>query len=178
MTRAVTRLTPTAEVRSTQGALALDLNRTAPALPETPELDPLRHSRVEQVAEAEVRAWAARLAQAVVEVVAGRRPASQLVRWTTPAVQRDLERRARAVARVAGLPSPASRATGQVLGRPRATASRAPLHPQVRSVHVSRPGHDVAEVSVHVRFAQRSRALAMRLEHRQERWLCTVLELG
>jgi hypothetical protein len=110
------------------------------------------------VGDAELRAWAARLAQAVVEAVGGRRPTSQLVRWTAPDVYRDLQRRASLVRRAAG-------------------PHRA-LPPQVRSVHVCRPSPGTAEVSVHVRHGHRSRALALRLERRGDRWLCTVLEFG
>ena len=49
---------------------------------------------------------------------------------------------------------------------------------QVRSVHVSRPSPQVAEVSVHVRHGQRSRALALRLDLHQDRWVCTALEFS
>jgi hypothetical protein len=142
-----------------QGTLALDLRGGQPGLPETPELQPAGADRVPDVCDAEVRAWAARLAQAVVEVVGGQRPVSQLVRWTAAEVYRDLERRATLVRRAAG---PAPRI----------------MPPQVRSVHVCRPSPEVAEVAVHVRHGNRSRALALRLERRSERWLCTVLEFG
>lgn len=147
-----------------QGALALELRGSGAGLPETPELDPHRRSRVEHVSDGEVRAWAARLAQAVVETVGGRRPVTQLVRWTTPEVYRDVERRARTVRNAMGAAAP--RSTGDA-GRP-----------QVRSVHVCRPHPTVAEVSVHVRHAERSRAVAMRLERKGDRWLCTVLQFG
>jgi hypothetical protein len=142
-----------------QGTLALDLHGGQPGLPETPELHVGAASRLRGVCDAEVRSWAARLAQAVVEVVGGQRPVSQLVRWTAADVHRDLERRAVLVRRAAGS-SPRS------------------VRPQVRSVHVCRPTTEVAEVSVHVRHGQRSRAVAMRLEQRSDRWVCTVLEFG
>jgi hypothetical protein len=159
-TATVTRLVQASRpAYAVQGTLALDLSGGAPGLPETPELDPSRRSRVTHVSDAEVRAWASRLAQAVVETVGGQRPVSQLVRWTAPEVHRDLERRAGLVRRAAG---PGVRT----------------VRPQVRSVHVCRPAPDVAEVSVHVRHGARSRAVAMRLERRGERWLCTVLEFG
>ena len=142
-----------------QGTLALELSGGRPAPPETPELDPSRRSRVEHVADSEVRAWASRLAQAVVETLAGQRPVSQLLRWTTLEVYRDLEHRVRIVRRAA----------------PRGARS---VRPQVRSIHICRPGPGSAEVSVHVRHGARSRAIALRLEQRGDRWLCTVLELG
>jgi hypothetical protein len=142
-----------------QGTLALDLRGGQPGLPETPELDPSRQSRIPVVDEAEVRAWTARFAQAVVEAVGGQRPVSQLVRWTAPDVHRDLQRRA-------------------LLVRQAARGIRSPIRPQVRSVHVCRPSPSSAEVSVHVRHGARSRALAMRLERRDDRWTCTVLQFA
>jgi hypothetical protein len=142
-----------------QGTLALDLRGGRPGLPETPELDLSRRTRVADVADHEVRAWAARFAQAVVETVGGLRPVSQLVRWTSTEVYRDLERRTQLVRRAA---PPGQRS----------------VRPQVRSVHVCRPTPTTAEVSVHVRHGARSRALALRLDRKGERWLCTVLEFG
>lgn len=144
--------------RAVQGALALDLRGGRPGPPETPELEPPGPARLPHVADAEVRAWAARLAQAVVEVVGGQRPVSQLVRWTAPDVHRDLERRALLVRR--------------------ATEGARTVRPQVRSIHVCRPTPLCAEVSVHVRHGGRSRALAMRMERRGERWQCTVLQFS
>ncbi len=147
-----------ARSRAVQGTLALDLRGGRPGLPETPELDPPSPARVTHVDDAEVRVWAARLSQAVVEAVGGQRPVSQLVRWTAPNVYRDLERRVQLVRRAA-------------------EGARA-VRPQVRSIHVCRPTATAAEVSVHVRHAGRSRALAMRMERRGERWQCTVLEFA
>jgi hypothetical protein len=109
----------------------------------------------------EVEMWSARFAQAVVEVIGGDRPLTQLVRWTTRGVYRDLTRRVRIVART----SPSAQRLRTV-------------RPQVRSVHVFRPTQSIAEVSVHVRHGQRSRAIAARLELDDGRWQCTVLHLG
>ncbi len=142
-----------------QGTLALDLVASQPGLPDTPELDLARRPRVPHVTDHEVRSWAARFAQAVVEVVGGQRPASQLVRWAAPEVHRDLARRAHLVGLTAG------------------RAGRS-VRPQVRSVHICRPSATSAEVSVHVRHGARSRALAMRLDRQGDRWTCTVLEFG
>ena len=111
------------------------------------------------MADTEVRAWAARLAQAVVEAVGGQRPVSQLVRWTAPDVYRDLERRGSS-SRL-GAPAAARRCA-------RRCAASTSADPTATS----------AEVSVHVRHAERSRALAMRLERHGDRWQCTVLEFG
>jgi hypothetical protein len=48
----------------------------------------------------------------------------------------------------------------------------------VRSVHVFLPSPASAEVSVHVRHGQRSRAIAARIEQFDGRWTCTALEFG
>lgn len=146
-----------------QDTLALDLGpdaHSAPPLPPaTPELDPERCSRERGEADVRLRRWVARMAQAAVETAAGQRPASQLVRWTTPEVHRDLTRRGRAVA-----------AVGAPLTRR--------IQPQVRSIHACRPALDAVEASVHVRHGERSRAVAMRLEERDGRWICVALEFG
>jgi hypothetical protein len=148
-------------VAAVQGTLALDL-RGCLGLPRPPELRP-RLNLVEDNGRAvdDVQAWAARFAQAVVEVLGGDRPLPQLVRWTTKRVYNDLGRRVR------------------ILGRTAPVEQRLrTVRPQVRSVHVFQPSPDIAEVSVHVRHGQRSRALAARLELGGGRWQCTALQLG
>ncbi|MDP9397536.1 MAG: Rv3235 family protein, partial [Actinomycetota bacterium] len=75
----------------------------------------------------EPRGWAARLVQALVEVLAGDRPTSQLVRWTNEDVYATVQRRVRRRAGAAGRQGDAARAV-------------------VRSVHVSEPVDGVAEV--------------------------------
>ncbi|HSP61015.1 MAG TPA: Rv3235 family protein [Ornithinimicrobium sp.] len=161
----ITRLVP--QQRTTfgraevQGTLALDLAalETPPPPPETPELDHDRRARSDHQADMRLRDWTARLAQAAVETAAGQRPVSQLVRWTTPEVYADLERRAHAVSAV---------------GAPRSRRTR----PQVRSLHLCRPSEGALEVSVHVRHGERSRAVALRLERRSDRWVCVALQFG
>jgi hypothetical protein len=113
----------------------------------------------------ELRTWAHRFAQAVVEVVAGHRPPTQLVRWTSRTVYRDLERRTRL----------AQRAATAAGGMP---VQRSVLRPQVRSVHMCVPGAGIAEASVHVRHGRRSRAVAMRFEAVDGRWRCTAMEFA
>jgi hypothetical protein len=160
----VTDLVPSADrreavpVASVQGTLALELD-VLPAAPPTPRLQLLPGE--DPATQREVKAWAARFAQATVEVLGGDRPLTQLLRWTDTRVYADLERRV------------------QILGR----SGRAPqrlraVRPQVHSVHVFRPGPASAEVSVHVRAGQRSRAIAARLEQRDGRWRCVALQLG
>jgi hypothetical protein len=102
------------------------------------------------------RGWAARFVQAVIEVLAGDRPVSQLVRWTTTAVYDDL---------AALVVAPAAA---------RAAAARG----VVRSIHVAEPVDGVAEVAALVRRGARSTAVALRLEGLDGRWQCTALELG
>lgn len=109
----------------------------------------------------EVKVWAGRFAQAVVEVLGGDRPLAQLVRWTSQRVYLELERRLAILHRT------------QDAGRRMRT-----VRPQVRSVHVFHPTPHSAEVSVHVRHGQRSRAIAARLELVRGRWQCTALLLG
>ena len=144
-------------VASVQGTLALDLDRVAPSAP-TPDLRVVEDGSTEQ---REVRAWAARFAQAAVEVLGGDRPVSQLLRWTNARVYEELDRRVRILGRTA--PAPTRLRT---------------VRPQVRSVHVCQPAPRTAEVSVHVRHGHRSRAIAARLERRNGRWTCVALQLG
>lgn len=109
----------------------------------------------------EVRAWSARLAQAISEVLAGDRPISQLVRFADDAVFMELNRRVRLL----GLNSTAG-------------TRGAKEKSVVRSVRVFMPEPFIAEVAAHVRHGGRSRAVAFRLEVRRNRWVCTALELG
>ena len=146
-------------VADTQGALALDLQpRTE--VPSAP-VPTGRHSR-------DLEPWAARFAQAAVEIVGGDRPVSQLARWTSREVYLDLERRALLVAR-AGNHQP---------GVARVQAVR----PRVHTLHTCVVGPHVTETSIHVRYGNRSRALAARFERRGAagslRWVCTALEFA
>ncbi len=146
-------------VASVQGTLALDLDRrTLP--PPAPDLR-LVAGGGDGPGPDDVTAWAGAFAQAVVEVIGGDRPVAQLLRCTTVRVYNDLSRRVRILARTA--PAPQRMRT---------------VRPMVRSVHVFRPTPATAEVSVHVRHGQRSRAMAARLERRDGRWTCTALQLG
>jgi hypothetical protein len=161
----VTQLSPPGDRRETvplaslQGTLALNLEQV-PHQPAVPELRVVTGDGSSE--HREVQVWAARFAQATVEVIGGDRPVTQLLRWTSNRVYADLDRRAR------------------ILGRsgPPTSARVRSVRPQVRSVHVFQPAPTVAEVSVHVRHGHRSRALAARLERRHGRWLCVALQLG
>ena len=155
-------------VASVQGTLALDLSpRQAP--PDVPDrayqqravadvvpIDPHQRGRLEK--------WVHRFVQATVEIVGGDRPASQLLRWTSGPVYVDLHRRALLVARAGGHQPGVGRVQ--------------PVRPQVVSVHTSLVSAEVAEASARIRYGGRSRALALRFERRQDRWICTALEFA
>ncbi|MCU0265968.1 MAG: Rv3235 family protein [Actinomycetia bacterium] len=106
------------------------------------------------------RAWAGRVAQAVVEVLAGDRPLAQLLRWTSGEVYEQLRRGAGRAAR-------AGAAVRQ--SAPRAT---------VRSVRVCLPAPGVAEACAVVADGSRVTAMALRLEADEGRWRCTALQVG
>jgi hypothetical protein len=158
------------------GAVVLDLRRKRP-LPSSPstayrvdgalalkeplaareplEVAPLKATPLEPVRTTpEATRTAVIVARALLEVLAGWRPASQLSRWTSYALQQDLERRA------------PRRPTGTPL--------------QLRRVRISEQTAGIAEVCaladdpVH----QRVRVLALRLEDRQGTWILTRLQAG
>jgi hypothetical protein len=52
------------------------------------------------------------------------------------------------------------------------------LRTHVRSVHIFCPSPAAAEISVHVRHGERSRAIAARIELVSGRWCCTAAEFG
>ena len=154
-------------VASVQGTLALDLSpRHAPpelrapttrsAVADVVPIDPGQRGRLEQ--------WVHRFVQASVEIIGGDRPVSQLQRWTSGAVYADLQRRAVLVARAGGHQPGVARVQ--------------PVRPQVASVHTTIVSPAVAEASVRVRYGSRSRAVALRFERRQDRWLCTAMEFA
>jgi hypothetical protein len=107
-------------------------------------------------------AWCGKFAQALVEVLAGCRPAKQLALVTTERI----------------------RARIDLLSRAASGGQR----PRIRRVMTSRPTADVVEMTMVVNFGSRSRAVAMRFEHvparppapgrpaRPAHWLCTEIE--
>lgn len=173
-------------VSSVQGTLALDLQpRQEP--PPWSRHDGHRSADVIEIgnrARGEVEQWAHRYVQAAIEIVGGDRPASQLLRWSSREVFENLERRARLVAG-AGRYQP-----GQ--GRVQ------PVRPRVHGVRTCFLADGIVEVSVHLRYGERSRALAARFEHlagrptsrwpgeppepadpdAQRRWCCTALDFS
>lgn len=141
-------------VATVQGTLALDYGDVVHS-GGTPELRVLPGHR------AEMEAFAHRFSRAVVEVTNGDRGPNQLLRWTTERVYADLQRRSALLART----TPGDRRVRR-------------LRSHVRSVHVFCPSPEAAELSVHVRHGERSRAIAARIELREGRWCCTALEFG
>lgn len=162
---------PAIPVGSVQGTLALDLTSHDDAeVHDPPRLvaDVAGRSAhvvpIDRRRRAGLEHWSWRYAQAAVEIAGGDRPVSQLVRWTSPRVYDDLARRAQLVTRAAR-PRP---------GQLRVQAVR----PQVLGVHTCFVTANAVEVSAHIRYGQRSRAVAMRFEIRGERWICTALEFA
>lgn len=153
---------------SVQGTLALD---QAPDLgpPCTPAIAFAPGADVVAIAPPERRdlqRWIVTFSQACVEVVGGDRPVSQLVRWSTPAVHSELSYRAGVVSR-AGV-----HASG--LGRGR----RPTVRPQVQTVHSCHVDESTVEFCVRVKYGERNRCLAGRLDLIAGRWQCTALVFG
>lgn len=151
-------------VAAVQGTLALDLRgprREPPAFPVVPSgpvvpLDPERRR---------TEAWCRRFTQAVAEIVAGDRPVTQVLRWTSRRVFDDLERRALLVSRAAAR-QPWERAG-------------LPVRPRVASVHAQSPRPGIVEAAVRLEYGRRSRALAVRFEQQPDgRLLCTALDFA
>lgn len=111
-----------------------------------------------------IEEWTHRFTQAAVEIVGGDRPVSQLIRWTSPDVYADLHRRALLVARAGG--------HQPGLGRVQQ------VRPRVRSVHSCFLTDEIVECGVHVRYGERSRAVAARFERIDQRWICTALDFS
>jgi hypothetical protein len=161
----VTDLRPV-PVASVQGTLALDLTAHQDPPDEVPAGAGSSCDVVDigRAARREFDRLSGRIVQAVVEIVGGDRPVTQVLRWTTPEVYQDLGRRAYLVARAVG------RRPGQ--GGVQGT------RPQVVGVHTCFVADGVAEVSAHVRYGRRSRAVAARFERRRDRWVCCALEFA
>lgn len=158
---------PPAPVASVQGTLALDLQPRFD--PPEPAVGPGPHPIADVIAidgrqRRGLEQWAGRYVQAAVEIVGGDRPVTQLLRWSSRRVYEDLDRRAQLVARA---------------GRHQAGQGRVqPVRPRVVGVHTCFLSREKVEVSAHVRYGERSRAVAARFVRRDERWTCTALEFA
>lgn len=105
--------------------------------------------------------WAGHIAQAVVEVMTGSRPAPQVIRWLAPDVYEVVARRGALAAR-------------RAQGRHHRPTRRA----TVRRVRVCAPVDGVTEASAVVIDGPRVRALALRMVGRDGRWRVEALKLG
>jgi hypothetical protein len=161
--QAITRLgvVPAPEAEPTPGSAATPPTPGGAATSPTPGGVAAHRSTPLATGVPDPRAWGSKLVQAVSEVLAGDRPISQLVRFTDEAVFTELNRRVRLL----GLSTTA-------------TGRGAKERSAVRSVRVCKPAVHVAEVAAHVRHGERSCAIALRMEIRRNRWVCTALELG
>ncbi|MGH3506364.1 MAG: Rv3235 family protein [Nocardioidaceae bacterium] len=152
---------PDAAAGYTQGALALSF-----PLPSGLESVPqARALTVVEPAEGPpegptVEGWAARLVQAVLEVLTGDRPLTQLIRWTDERVYAEIDQR-----------------LGVVQARRLGVAGRQGRQ-KVATVHVCQVSSDRAEVAARVTNGRRSRAVAARLERHRGRWVCTAIQFG
>lgn len=134
----------------TQEALALDF---FPAVEDDFARQPTRSSNLP-----EPEPFTAKIAQAIVEVISGQRPATQLIRHTSPTVYSVLARRALVSSR-------------RAVSGPRRAAV-------VRRVRVCEPADGVVEACAVVVAHGRVRALALRLEGLDGRWLVTQVAVG
>ena len=103
-----------------------------------------------------VGAFAHRFAQAMVEVIAGQRPPRQLAHWATPTV-------------LSGVLHPTKSERSPARRRTAASRDRS----IVTRVRIDEPADGVAEVAAVVRGRERSRALMLRFEGWDGRWICT-----
>lgn len=106
--------------------------------------------------------FAGRLAQLTAEVMAGDRPLAQIAPLLSPTVRAVLARRLRFTYR---------RPEVRQRRRPSDLPARAPV------VVLSHPRPGVAEAGVVLHREERSRAYAIRLELRHDRWCCTAMEI-
>ena len=121
------------------------------AAPADPDAEPDARTPSHELPPA--RPFAHALVQRLLEVCAGVRPLGQLQRDTTPELYAEIEQRLR--------------------HRPRVTGAR-PTSADVRSVHVQQRPEGVAEVCATVVRRGRAGALALRVEGRHGRWVCSA----
>lgn len=133
-----------------------------PAEPD--ERDEIEVRRLEQLPDP--HPLAGQLAQAVVEVLSGDRPITQLLTWLDEQIYLDLSALA---------PKPRTTPT---VGQARVVTIRPQDRPKIRSIHVCRPADGVAEVAARVETNGRSRAVALRLQEWRGRWRCSALVVG
>lgn len=139
-----------------QGTLAVDFNRGYDPAQDPAGRDYFGPQRTLSRQLPEPEAWVTHMAQALVEVMSGARPAPQVIRWTTPEVYAVVARR------------------HAVSGR-RALVARRAL---VRRVRICEPVDGVVEACAVVVDNDRVRAIAMRLIGVDRRWVVSELQVG
>jgi hypothetical protein len=97
----------------------------------------------------ELHAWTMKFAVSVVEIWAGRRQPAQLIHWCHRVIYMDLLRKV---------------GTQKEIGR-------------IRTIHQSEPLDGICESTVTVRYGNRLRAMVIRFEGQDGKWLCTALRL-
>jgi len=142
-----------------QGTLAISFRGrfdtvADPKAPEDPEYFGPRRALSSDLPEP--RAWVTHMAQALIEVMSGARPAPQVIRWTTPEVYSAVARRNAASSR-------------------RTMATRRAI---VRQVRICEPADGVVEACAVVVDNGRVRAMAMRLTGVDRRWVVSALQVG
>ena len=97
----------------------------------------------------ELHAWTMKFAVSVVEIWAGRRQPAQLISWCHRVIYMDLLK---------------MMGSQKEIGR-------------IRTIHQSEPLDGICESTVTVRFGNRLRAMVIRFEGQNGKWLCTALNL-
>jgi hypothetical protein len=97
----------------------------------------------------DIRTWTMKFIVSVVEVWAGRRQPAQLIRWCHRVIYMELLRKS---------------GSQKEIGK-------------IKSIHQSEPLDGICESTVLVKFGERYRAVVIRFEGVDGRWLCTALSL-
>jgi hypothetical protein len=139
-----------------QGALAIDFRGGFDPVQDPEDREYFGPQRALARDLPEPQAWVTHMAQALVEVMSGARPAPQVIRWTTPEVYSVVARR------------------NAASGRRKVVARRA----LVRRVRICEPADGVVEACAVVVDNGRVRALAMRLTGVDRRWVVSELQVG
>lgn len=93
--------------------------------------------------------WVSNFVLAIVEIWSGKRNAAQLARWSHRKVHL------------------------QIINRPSIVTER----PKIRKIYIAQPHESIAETTVTLRIGERVRALMLRFEGVDGRWVCTELVL-
>ncbi|MFC5369732.1 Rv3235 family protein [Arcanobacterium bovis] len=94
----------------------------------------------------------------VIEILLGHRPARQLQTWLTPSIFDSLARRAELGAKIQGK-------CGKT------------LPPRIRKIHTCQISPNIVEISAVIFDGRKTRAAALRLEVRRQKWHVTALEI-